>query len=44
MVNMYEVHVKDLAKYATPEQKEDLRIQVSDKLGLEVTEAGAGDD
>ena len=40
MVNMYEVHVKDLAKYDTPEKKEDLRIQVSEKLGLEINEAG----
>ena len=34
MVNMYEVHVKDLTKYGTPELKEKLRIEVSEKLGL----------
>ena len=34
MVNMYEVHVKDLSKYGTPELKEQLRIEVSEKLGL----------
>ena len=40
MVNMYEVHVKDLAKWSTPELKEELRIEVSEKLGLEINEAG----
>ena len=40
MVNMYEVHVKDLSKYGTPELKEQLRIDVSEKLGLGIDEAG----
>jgi hypothetical protein len=33
MVNMYEVHVRDLELY-TPEKVEQLKIDVSKKLGL----------
>ena len=33
MINMYEVHVRDLAEY-TPEKVEELKMQVSKALGL----------
>jgi hypothetical protein len=33
MVNMYEVHVRDLAEY-TPEKVEELKMEVSKALGL----------
>ena len=34
MINMYEVHVKDVATYDTPEKMEALKDQVSEKLDL----------
>lgn len=34
MVNMYEVHARDLAKFDTPEKVEELRMEVSRQLGL----------
>jgi hypothetical protein len=37
MVNMYEVHVRDLAEY-TPEKVEELKMEVYKALGLEVEE------
>lgn len=34
MINMYEVHVKDMAKYETPEKIEELKQEVSEALEL----------
>lgn len=38
MINMYEVHVKDMAMFETEEKVEQLREQVAEKLGLEEPE------
>ena len=38
MINMYEVHVKDMATFDTEEKIEELRTQVSEKLELEESE------
>ena len=47
MVNMYEVHVRNLAEF-TPEKIEELRMEVSKKLGLkgeeEIVMLDASDD
>mgnify|MGYP007004402915 CR=1 FL=1 len=42
MVNMYEVHVRDLAQY-TPEKMEELRMDVSKKLGFAEEEEVEGE-
>ena len=34
MVNMYEVHVRDMAEWSDPEKVEELRDAVSEKLGI----------
>lgn len=43
MINLFEVHVKDLAQWDTPEKIEELRINVSEALGLEINEEGVQD-